>query len=194
MNRTSRKPIEKNDLQLLLIICKVTLKWETAKACFFRNKTWKFRHRELCPVSNLCHYPLNQSGFSPDPLGVTRVEVILSLLPFFVSYCKLKLTSYPSLWMDLAAYCTVYPKLMHSKSDLNSRGSRYSLILNAPEFNLGHAHMTPTRPHTPTSIQPRLSNLITDPHYTSTCTLVHKDAQKTCWSESKPTGCQILQW
>jgi hypothetical protein len=36
-----------SDLQLLLIICRVTVKWETATACFFRIKTWKWLQKGI---------------------------------------------------------------------------------------------------------------------------------------------------
>ncbi len=36
-NETSPTSIEENDFHLLLIICKVTVKWESAKACFFKD-------------------------------------------------------------------------------------------------------------------------------------------------------------
>jgi hypothetical protein len=56
-NRTSTTPIEENDLWLLPIICEVTVRWETTKACFFRNKTWKSRQKDLkicsCEGKNL---------------------------------------------------------------------------------------------------------------------------------------------
>ncbi len=42
MNHTCTAPIEENDLRLLLIILRVTVKWETAKASIFRIITWKW--------------------------------------------------------------------------------------------------------------------------------------------------------
>jgi hypothetical protein len=47
MNHTSTTPIEENDLQLLLSIYQVIVKWATTKAYFIRNETWKFRQKEL---------------------------------------------------------------------------------------------------------------------------------------------------
>ncbi len=35
------------DLRLLLIICRVTVYWETATACFFRIKTWKWHQKGI---------------------------------------------------------------------------------------------------------------------------------------------------
>ncbi len=35
------------DLRLLPIICRVTVKWETATACFFRIKTWKWHQKGI---------------------------------------------------------------------------------------------------------------------------------------------------
>ncbi len=46
MNFTWTAPIEENDLWLLLIICGVTVKWETAKAGIFRITTWKWHQNE----------------------------------------------------------------------------------------------------------------------------------------------------
>jgi hypothetical protein len=39
-----------NDLRLLLIICRVNVKWKTATACLFRIKTWKWNQKgiKLC--------------------------------------------------------------------------------------------------------------------------------------------------
>ncbi len=36
-----------SDLRLLLIICRVIVKWETATACFFRIKTWKWHQKGI---------------------------------------------------------------------------------------------------------------------------------------------------
>jgi hypothetical protein len=44
MNHTCTAPIEENDLRLLLIIRRVTVKWGTAKALIIQIKTWKWHH------------------------------------------------------------------------------------------------------------------------------------------------------
>ncbi len=39
--------MDETDLRLLLIICKVTVKWETDKACFLLIKTWKWHQKKI---------------------------------------------------------------------------------------------------------------------------------------------------
>jgi hypothetical protein len=50
MNHTCKAPIEENDLWLLLIIRRVTVKWETAKARIFPIETWKWHQngKKMC--------------------------------------------------------------------------------------------------------------------------------------------------
>ncbi len=84
MNHTCTAPIEENDLRLLLVIRRVTVKWETAKTCIFWIKTWKWHQnrKKICsgnptffrsvtwnplyPFSISWHYPFNSS---PTPTG-----------------------------------------------------------------------------------------------------------------------------
>jgi hypothetical protein len=73
-----------SDLRLLLIIHRVTVKWETAKAYFFRIKTWKWHQKgtKICSgnpklflsitwstlqlFSNSWYYPLRQTKDHSD--------------------------------------------------------------------------------------------------------------------------------
>ncbi len=97
MNRTGITPIEENDLRLLLIICKVTFKWETAKACFFRNKTWKFRQKELkicfCEgkSNDLSNKIISVHSQSRDtiPLMIILITLNSICITLIVVYCSL---------------------------------------------------------------------------------------------------------
>ncbi len=55
MNLTCTAPIEENDLRLLLIIRRVTVKWETPKAGIFRIKTWKWHQNSVKICSGTIH-------------------------------------------------------------------------------------------------------------------------------------------
>ncbi len=79
MNRTCTKPMDETDLRLFLIICWVTVKWETDKACSFKIKTWKWHQKaiKICsgnpkffwsfiynpfyPVAISWHYPFKEA-------------------------------------------------------------------------------------------------------------------------------------
>jgi hypothetical protein len=76
--------LEENYLKLLLIICRVTVDWENAKACFFRIKKCKWHQNGTKICSGNLH-------FSDQTLWITcSYSQSLDTIPLWNKSLKIK--------------------------------------------------------------------------------------------------------